>query len=58
VDAEPPTLCRDFPAFSFPHFLAIVGTEVKMFPPLPVPKVAEFYAKAKFAVAFSATFFH
>src|SRR5882724_10971927 len=33
VDAEPPSLCRDFPAFSFPHFLAIVGTEVKMFPP-------------------------
>ena len=58
MGAEPLTLGRDFPVFSFPHFLAIVGTKVKMFPPLPVPKVAEFYAKAKFAVAFSATFFH
>jgi hypothetical protein len=58
VGAEPLTLGRDFPVFSFPHFLAIVGTKVKMFPPLPVPKVAEFYAKAKFAVAFSAPFFH
>ena len=58
MDAEPFILCRDFPVFSFPDFLAIDGTEVKMFPPLPVPKVAEFYAKAQFALAFSAPFFH
>jgi len=58
VEAEPPALSGDFAASQFPQFLAIAGAEAKVLPPLTIPKIAEFHAKAEMTMTLSAPVFH
>jgi hypothetical protein len=58
VEAKPPTLSSDFAVLQFPQFLAIVGAEAKVLPPLTIPEIAELYAKTEMTPTLSAPGFH